>query len=361
MEEKRLFSKCQRELSLLLGERYTPILTEDWNSQVFTELPSTPGAPDYTYSLELPDGTSLRIAVEIKRNLRSSMIPLLQKQKDQWLSQDSHDQVIVFTDRISQGMHDLLRSSGIWFVDEAGNGFLEIEGQLLVNVAGKKPKNTRPVKGQYYSAQGSRVLLFLIEHGPEITATYHDIRASVDVSIGKISQVMTELVDGEVLAKRGQGNYLVTNPSRLLDMWTSSFIEKTLPRILLARYRSPYGNDFERMFREHAGSEILDTISVGGEYAADLLTSNLRPSSISFYVPLNRESEVRREFTLSPSTNGEVTLYQEIATDLDAPLDNLGFNLAVPSIVYAELLATDDPRCGETASIIKDRWLDWIN
>lgn len=360
MEDKRLFTKCQRELGLLLGDNYTPILVENNHTPVFTELRVLTGDPDYTYSLELPEGNSIRIAVELKRNLRSSMIPLLQKQKDRLLGQSSHEQFMVFTDYVSQGMGDALRSGGIWFVDEAGNGFLEIQGQLLINAMGKKLRRASLTKGQYYSAHGSRVLLFLIEHGPEIAATYSDIQASVDISMGKISRVMTELLDSEVLAKRAQGDYLVTNPTRLLDMWTSSFVEKTQPRMLIARYRSPYGTDFERMLGEHAGSEFLNDVVIGGEYAADLLTGNLRPSSINMYIPLNCESEIRQELVLAPAADGEVTLYQTIATGLDAPMEELRFKLAAPSLVYAELLATDDPRCGETASIIRDRWMDWI-
>jgi len=359
MEEKRLFSRCQRELFLLLGDRYTPILMQDRDLLALTESPLIPGTPDYAYLLEFPGGSSMRIAVEVKRKLRSAMIPLLQRQKDRLLSKGQYHQLIIFTDRVSQGMHDLLRSSEIWFIDEAGNGYLEIQGKLLINVAGKKPRRTPSMKGQYYSARGSGVLLYLLEHGPQIEATYHDIQASVKVSLGKISQVMTELLDAEVLAKQAQGRYLVINPNRLLDMWASAFIEKTLPKISLGRYRSPYGSDFESMLGDQEGSEILDIVSLGGEYAADLLTRNLRASSLTLYLRQDRESVIREAFMLAPATDGEVILCEEIAIGFDAPLQGLPFKLAAPPVIYAELLATDDPRCGETASMIRERWLQW--
>ena len=206
----------------------------------------------------------MRIAVEVKRNLRSSMIRLLQKQKEKWLRQSSYEQFMMFTDRISRGMADGLRSGGIWFVDEAGNGFLEIRDRLLVNVTGRESRHMSSAKGQYYSPLGSKALLFLVEHGPEIVATYGDIQTSVDVLLGKISQVMTELLEGEVLAKRAQGKYVVISPARLPDMWTTSFVEKLQPRLLVGRYRSPYGTDFEHLLTEHAKSVVLDDVVIRG-------------------------------------------------------------------------------------------------
>ena len=359
MEESRLFAKCQRELGLLLGDNYTPILVQA-EPILLTELRFAPGAPDYTYSLELPTGRAIRIAVEIKRNLRAAMIPLLMKQRDTWLNSGSYEQLMIFTDRVSQGIRDQLRNNSIWFVDEAGNAHLEIEGHLLINVMGRKPRHPSKVKGQYYSLYGSRVLLFLIENGPEVEATYQDVQGYTGVSSGKISQVITELLDSDVVARRSRGSYLVINPARLLEMWTSSFIEKALPRLLLGRYQSPYGKEFGRMLHEHGDLGTLRGVSVGGEFAADLLTGNLQPSSISLYVPPSGESEVRKAFTLAPAADGDIILYQTFVDAGVISMPDVPLDLAAPPIVFAELLSTSDSRCGETADIVRERWFGWL-
>jgi hypothetical protein len=101
-------------------------------------------------------------------------------------------------------------------------------------------------------------------------------------------------------------------------------------------------------------------VVVGGEYAADLLTGYLRASSVTLYVPLGEIDSVQRNLKLAPSKEGPIEVCAAFAPEIGKTFKEHSFTLANPVLVYAELLATDDPRCGETALLIKEKHLPWI-
>ena len=104
----------------------------------------------------------------------------------------------------------------------------------------------------------------------------------------------------------------------------------------------------------------LGNVVVGGEYAADLLTGYLRASSVTLYVPLGETDSVQRKLKLAPSKEGPIEVCTAFTAEIGRSSKKHGFVLADPVLVYAELLATDDPRCGETALLIKEKHLPWI-
>ncbi len=351
MEEHRLLSRCQRVLNELLGRE---------SSLIFLGSGAGPSEPDYQYILELPDEETVKVAVDVKRNLRQSFIPLLRSRVGRWRAQDDTLRYLLFSDYISEAMADALREEGIWFTDEAGNGFLQIDKRLLVYVVGQKPRRVAQLKGEHYSSHGARVLLYLLTHGPEIKATYRDISAATEVSLGKVSRVMNELLDDVSIVRQGRGHYEVRNSSRLLEMWANAFVEKLQPAIVLGRHTSPFGKDFERMLTDSGGSDALRSVVIGGEFAADLLTGHMRAATLNLYVPLEEELAVRQHLKLAPVFGGEVIIHRLFAPNPGKPFERFHFSVASPVVVYAELLADDDPRCGETAQILKERWLRWI-
>jgi hypothetical protein len=101
-------------------------------------------------------------------------------------------------------------------------------------------------------------------------------------------------------------------------------------------------------------------VVVGGEYAADLLTGYLRASSVTLYVPLGEIDSVQQNLKLAPSKEGPIEVCTAFTPEIGELSKKHGFVLADPVLVYAELLATDDPRCGETALLIKEKHLPWI-
>jgi hypothetical protein len=104
----------------------------------------------------------------------------------------------------------------------------------------------------------------------------------------------------------------------------------------------------------------LDHITVGGEYAADLLTGAAKARSMRLYVPEEERGRVQRAFQLAPSPEGNVEMCEAFAGDIGRPVGGMELRVAHPALVVAELLAGNDARLGKTAAEIRRKHLAWV-
>jgi len=79
-----------------------------------------------------------------------------------------------------------------------------------------------------------------------------------------------------------------------------------------------------------------------------------------FLAALGETDSVQQNLKLAPSKEGPIEVCAAFAPEIGNLSKKQGFILADPILVYAELLATDTPRCGETALLIKEKHLPWI-
>lgn len=312
------------------------------------------------YTLKLPSGDMLSLCAVVRKGLRPAFLPQLVERMATRTGEELCERWILFTDYVTTSLANRLRERGFWFVDACGNAYLEQPGVLFIFTVGQRPMREQPTKGQYFSETGAKVLYFLLSNGPQIRATYRDIRQVVDVSLDKISKVLNELKDERLLIPVGRGQYEILNPSKLLDQWSDAYAAKLQPKVLLGRFLSSFGSDFTKIFDKVENREDLKDIVVGGEYAGDRLTGYLRARALNLYVPVDRANATSRALRLAPSQQGNIELYEAFAQPLGEPRGRNGPAFAHPVLVYAELLAIDDPRCGETALRLKEKHLPWI-
>ncbi|MCK4682984.1 hypothetical protein KAT59_08175, partial [Candidatus Bipolaricaulota bacterium] len=263
MIDLRLLRSCERVLDSLLG-------AED--SLLFGGEGINRTVPDVFYNLMLPSIGTLKVCVELKKSLRPSMIPQLKHRIDDWKKKNVCQKVVIFSDYIPASLAQLMREEKIWFVDAAGNAYLEIPDKLLIYVTGNRLHRVATLKGQYFTEAGAKVLFYLLKHGPDIEATYRELSAATSVSLDKISKLLNELKDYVTIVRQRQGCYQVRDPRRLLDMWVEAFVAKLHPKIVLGHYRSPYDKDVATLLEAGLQNDALGNVVVGGEYAADLLT-----------------------------------------------------------------------------------------
>ena len=351
MIDLRLLRSCERVLDSLLGTK---------SSLVFEGEGINRTVPDVFFLLDLPSNDTIKVCAEVKRSLRPSMIPQLKQRINALKKRNLCQKVVIFSDYIPASLAQVMREEKIWFVDAAGNAYLEIPDKLLIHVTGNRPHRIATLKGQYFTEVGAKVLFYLLKHGPNIEATYRELSAATSVSLDKISKLLNELKDDVTIVRQRQGCYQVRNRRRLLDMWVEAFVGKLHPKIVLGHYRSPYGKDVAALLEGGLQDDALGDVVVGGEYAADLLTGYLRASSVTLYVPLGETDAVQRNLKLAPSKEGPIEVCTGFAPEIGRLSKKHGFVLADPVLVYAELLATDDPRCGETALLINEKYFPWI-
>lgn len=318
------------------------------------------GGPDAMCRLTLQGGRDVPFLVSAWPTLRPSLLPTLEAEIERLTAEHDCRTVLVASSHISESLGEKLRRRRIWFADAAGNAYVEVPGALLVYSVGKKAVATRAAKARWMSEQGAKVLYELLACGPLVEATYRDVEESTNVSLGMISKLVSEWVKDGILERRSRGTYEIVHGARLLDMWVRAYADTLQPKITLGRYRATGRASFAALIQEAEEEMDLDHITVGGEFAADLLTGAERARSLRLYVPEEERGRVQRAFQLVPSAEGHIEMCEAFAGDIGRPSPVMEPRLAHPVLVVAELLATDEARLGKTAAEIRRKHLSWV-
>ena len=318
------------------------------------------GGPDASYSLTLPGGREVQFCVAAWPTLRPSLLATVENEIERWKDELQCETVLVASSYVSESLAAKLRKRRIWFADAAGNAYLEVPGALLVYSIGKRAAAPRAAKAHWMSEQGAKVLYELLACGPLVEATYRDVEESTGVSLGMISKLVSGWVKDGILDRRGRGTYEIVHGARLLDMWVRAYSDTLQPKITLGRYRALGRSSFAAMIQAAEDEMDLDHITIGGEYAADLLTASAQARSMRLYVPEDERGRVQRAFQLTPAAEGSVEMCEAFAGDIGRPSVGMEPRVAHPVLVVAELLASDEARLGKTAAEIRRRHLSWI-
>ena len=91
----------------------------------------------------------------------------------------------------------------------------------------------------------------------------------------------------------------------------------------------------------------------GGEIAAEMLTGYLKPERITIYIE-GKPDKLILAHRLRPDENGEIEILETFWATDEARQPN---DAVPPLLVYADLMATTDPRNIETAKLIRDQHL----
>lgn len=259
---------------------------------------------------------------------------------------------LLVADYLTPQVAQQLRAQGVQFADAAGNAYLEAPG-MLVYVQGCKPA-ARPAtrRADALGTAGIKVLFALLCEPPLANAPQRAIAAAAGVALGAVPGVVADLQrTGHLLvAKRTRR----LNPTkRLLDTWAHDYAGRLRAKTLIQAYTAPAIGTWRDW--------KIDPRQVrwGGEPAGALLVGHLRPGILTLYADkLPARLIVEQRMTAAVGRPTEIGVEQRKpfwgATLLAA--QPLQATVPVP-LVYADLLATGDARCLETAQMIYDAYL----
>jgi hypothetical protein len=289
-------------------------------------------------------GEGQRYVVAVKRQLRPANLGPALHQLDRQAELYGLPGLLV-ADYIAPDLAEALRQQGRAFLDAAGNAYIR-QAAALVWVTGRKPvakTNALPL-GRAFQPTGLQVLFALLCHPEWINLPYRELATRAGVAHGTVGWVMQDLQQQgfvtEVKGKRGTRRLYETE--RLLALWVDAYARQLRPRTLLGRYYVATLDGWQ------GWPLAAHEAQWGGEPAAALLTQYLKPGELTLYADklpgllagkykfMNEPDvghqaavEVRRRFWNFPQGDGEACV--------------------PPVLVYADLLATGDARCMETA------------
>jgi hypothetical protein len=279
-------------------------------------------------------------AVEIKRWLTPGNLgPVVTRLRDLGAA------ALLITDYVTPQVAEKLKELDIPFADAAGNAYLR-GPNFLVWLTGRRPQTTNkpPRAGRAWQTTGVKLTFALLCNPDWIALGYRELAAHAGVANGTVGWVMRELAEQGFLVKTRRRTIprRLHNRRRLLDRWVEVYTGTFRQTMLRKRYRAETPDWWKALDPERHGALL------GGEPAAALLTDYLKPGTVTVYTK-QFHFALTTEFRLREAPDGEVEVRQRFW-----PFDHQWGhpNLVPPVLIYADLLATGDARCIETAQRI---------
>lgn len=259
---------------------------------------------------------------------------------------------LLVTAHVTPPIADRLAAVDQQFVDAAGNAYLNAPG-MLVLITGRKPERATVVDkpARTFTVASLKTLFALICKPTLAAAPYREIAAAADVALGALPAVLGGLQQAGHLHVMGNKRKLVAT-RRLLDEWALGYARALRPKQLLRTLVTPAFATW-RTWDLYA-----DQAMWGGEPAAALLTKHLEPGILTLYAdkPPARLIVEHRMTAARPNDDHNLVEVRKPFWGEDLRKENRA-DVTPAALVYADLLATGDARCIETAEMIYENHL----
>ena len=290
-------------------------------------------------------GTGQQYVTEVRRLLQPANLGATLHQLDLQAAAHALPGLLV-ADYINADMAEALRTQGREFLDTAGNAFIQ-QPQVLVWVTGRKPvlKREAPQVGRAFQPTGLQVLFALLCHPEWVNLPYRELAAMAGVAHGTVGWVMPDLQrQGFVADLNGKrGTRRLFDGERLLALWADAYARQLRPRTLLGRYYVPALAGWQEWPLDKFDAQW------GGEPAGALLTNYLTPGELTMYADKLPGPLAARYRFAKEADVGHKAVVEVRHRFWRFPEDAAAGPCVPPVLVYADLLATGDARCIETA------------
>ena len=289
--------------------------------------------------------------VEAKNELRKENKGFLYARLDE-LKAKTKRPTLIIAKYITRDVALELRENGINYLDVAGNCFIKDE-ELLLHIVGQKVhKKEKTNQAKAFQEAGIKIIFNLLSNPDNLQLSYRELAELADVSIGSVSNVMTELEEQNFILKTKLKRVLKNKPT-LLERWVVAYQDVLRPRLVKKQMRF-IKPDLTQNWRDLQFVNEEGIILWGAEPAAAILTNQLVPEKFSIYTTESWQN-LGQDMGLVPDQTGKVEILQIFWKQ--SP-DNQ--QTTPPLLVYADLIGSGFSRNIETAKIILENELQHI-
>lgn len=294
---------------------------------------------------------NIQFIVETKSTVRTSNQGFVLAQLNEFQN-NSNRPIILIAEFISKKATQELKALGINYIDVAGNAYIKYQDLVIFVEGQKNTKRDKTNQSRAFQETGLKILFYLMNRPEHLQESYRRIAEQADVSIGSVSNVMTELEELNYLLKTNNKRVL-KNTTDLLERWVVDFNAILRPRILRKRMRfidPEQSKNWQNIDIHNQNGSIL----WGGEPGGAILTESLRPEQFTVFTNLEL-SQVASKLRLAPSEDGTVEILQKFWNN-----DLNGSQAAPALLIYADLMNSGYGRNIETAKKILENELQHI-
>ena len=263
---------------------------------------------------------------------------------------------LLVTPRVTVEMAEKCRALDLQFIDTLGNAYLKGPG-LFVLITGQRPRDKKEFvlttnETQQAGTPTALRMVFALLCKPELlNASYREIKQTAQVALGAVGWVFFDLnTRGLALGGHKKGDRRILERKRLIEEWVTNYPIKLRPKLNPRRFRAEDAEWWRKVDITQYGAQW------GGEVAAEKLTDYLRPAICTIYMNAGaiKKNLIKlvRDTKLRADDDGDIEILEtfwDFASDENRP------DIVPPLLVYADLLATTNPRNLETAQMIFEK------
>lgn len=255
--------------------------------------------------------------------------------------QDDSHRLLVTGPQITSRTADALRDAHIDYIDNAGNAHLDF-GPVLIDIRGRRSSLPEPSRrssdANLFSARRMQVLFVLLAWPDFVDMPVRTIAYTAGTSVGITQSTLEIMKESDYLIGRS-----LRRRDELLDLWAAAFRGTLLPKIRHSSFVGNIGN-----------WSPLPGYFVSGESAVESIR---HPQTLTLYVKnFDLMEAVRNGWQKSDDPNIEIRQKFWEEPRRSTPSDQHGALTrwaAPPLMVYADLLASKEPRQSEVAKILR--------
>ncbi len=322
-KEKEIIDKAVKQLEKATGFRTTLHFYEQ------------PDKPDAILGLENED-YKVNFEVEVKIFLNRARLGLVVNQL-----KGMGGIPLLITEYVNPELMETIEDYGINCIDTTGNAYIKVP-PLFIKIRGNKRELKKNNKGIFNTAALQVIFTFLCNPGIE-NRTIRVIEENTGVATGTVYNTIQALQEQEYLRAMNFKGYKLINKEALLERWVTLYPERLKPKYLIGRYEADE-NQIKNLDLNYFEAKW------GGEEAAARLTNYLHSLIYTIYIG-EKQGEFILRNRLRKDPKGNLILMKKFWNFEDLEHKEI----VHPILVYADLLATGDPRNTETAKIIYEK------
>ncbi len=288
-------------------------------------------------------GHNEKFYVEIKKELREFQLNRI------FELADKYKPFLVIAENLFPKIKNALTGHEIAYIE--ANGTINIETRnILLKVEGKNKKYIQPEKqGRAFTKAGLKAIYLFLTNENNINDTYRELANNANIAIGNVKLIREGLIEEKFALWQNDKELKLTNKKELLQKWITAYNEKLKPALYMGKFR--FNNEEDFIQWKNLNLDKTRT-QWGGEAAGNIYTNYLQPELLTLYTNENKANLIK-EYKLLPKPDGNVIAYEKFWND-KPPFKNV----VPPLVAYADLLATGNRRCIETAQKIYEQFID---
>ena len=295
--------------------------------------------------------------VQIKNVDRFAMVAQVKQQLEGF-----EERPLLIAPRITDAAADKCRELDLNFIDLAGNAYVNEPG-LLIFIKGQKqeiqqnnPMNYFKV-GKALTPTNLRMVFTLLCNPEMLNAPYREIAKVAGIALGAVGWGFNDLAARALTLGDGKkNNRVLIQQEKLIQEWVTNYPIKLRPKLNPKRFKANIQDWWKKIDVRKYNAQW------GGEVAADKLTNYLKPNFYTLYLHGKELKKNVKELIvdnrLVPDPQGDIEILEAFWDFDDADF----LPETVPTLlVYADMIASNDPRNLETAKIIYEKLIQHAN